>query len=287
MKQNNTVEPVPIPWIDTHCHLDLPPLSDRLEEIIDRAFEAGVAGFVVPAVAGPLQPVSLPKCALRAWGVHPGNAHRFEAENMRALFSSSAYRPDAIGECGLDREAPASFSHQREIFLVQIELANENRLPLLIHVRGFWNEGLAILKHREPFIPCVMHAFSGSAEMARLFLRSGIHTSHLSGSVQEKSLHSQGNLFLSFAGSLCMPQARKTPRVARECPEDAMVLETDAPDLRPIGWSFPDNEPGAIPLIAARMAALRGVPVESLRQRIFENTQRIFGAEVWRSPRKY
>ncbi|MBF0499169.1 MAG: TatD family hydrolase [Candidatus Riflebacteria bacterium] len=245
------------PWIDTHCHLDLSPLSEHLRELFCRATAAGVEGFVVPAVSGALQPVELPENAFRAWGVHPGNAHRFQADDLRSLFAESPYRPVAIGECGLDRDASAPIVRQREIFAAQLEIAREQGLPILVHLRGHWNEALDLLKRHAYGIPWVMHAFSGSFEIASLFQRQGAS--------------------FSFAGSLCMPQARKTPRVAREISLDTILLETDSPDMRPVGWLLPENEPGSLPLIAARLACIRGMSIESIRYATFENTTRIFG----------
>ncbi|NLI75250.1 MAG: TatD family hydrolase [Candidatus Riflebacteria bacterium] len=171
------------------------------------------------------------------------------ADDVRALFARRTYVPRAIGETGLDVQADVPLARQEAVFLAQVDLAREQGLPLLLHMRGAWERTLAILRERGRGIPWVLHSFSGSWETARLFLR-------------------EEEAWVSFSGSLCRPNARKTPRVAGAAPGDRCLLETDAPDLAPPWWQGPCNEPAVLPAIARFLADLRAEPLERLNRRV-------------------
>jgi len=191
-----------------------------------------------------------------AWGIHPGNTHEFGVEAVEPLFARCTYRPVAIGEVGLDQAAPAPIAHQVAIFAAQAVLARGAGLPLLIHLRGHWNLALDLLGNHASGVPWVMHNFSGSLEIARLFVRAGA--------------------FISFSGSLCRSNARKAPAIARDLPRDRVLVETDAPDLPPPGWGRPCNEPAALPAVLARLAEIRAEPVEELAKAVFRTAGTLF-----------
>jgi len=241
---------------DTHCHLDVDPLSLDLRGVLDRAWKAGVRRILIPAIHGPIVDPGFPENVWRAWGVHPGICDEIQPEAIRPLFDLRNYNARAIGECGLDVHADIPIEHQSEIFIRQLEIAETSGLPVLVHLRGAWDKGLSLLRAHARNVPWVMHSFCGSWEIAEGFLREGA--------------------FLSFSGSLCMPQARKTPRVARLAPSDRILLETDAPDMKPNDWPGQNSEPAALPLIARCLAGLRQVSVEELASRISETCEKIW-----------
>jgi TatD DNase family protein len=245
-------------WCDTHCHLDAAELAAHLPLVWERAGRAGVKAVIVPGVRG-MVPAVLPDQPgiLRAWGVHPLAAAAFSPARLAALAAHLDYDPIAIGECGLDTLTGPPLECQEPVFLAQIALAQSRQRPLLVHLRGAWRRALDLLIAHGTGVPWVMHAFSGSWEVAREFLAAGA--------------------FLSFAGSLCLPHARKTPRVARLVPPDRLLLETDAPDLKPGFWRHPTNEPAALPGIANTIARLRGVSLAEVRSWAAANTVRVFG----------
>lgn len=243
-------------WVDTHAHLDMDPLWSRLAPILSNARNQSVSVIVVPGVKGPLQQDEMPAEVIKCWGIHPLFAGEFDSGKVKRLFDEVHYSPEAIGECGLDHEVEAPIEKQLEIFSAQLEIARGNKLPVMIHLRGFWDHGLAALKKHASGIPWVMHAFGGSLETAKRFLGEGA--------------------FISFAGSLCYPTARKAPLVAKMVPADRILLETDSPDIMIPGWKGEFNEPSALPEIARKLASIRGVPLEDLSRQIFENTRQIF-----------
>lgn len=244
-------------WTDTHCHLDAPELAADLAGVLKRAERAGVGRFIVPGVIGSVRDPGWPATVTRAWGVHPAYCGDKRPADILSEWGRCGYQPVAIGECGLDVKSDVPISHQIETFTVQAEIARRSGLPLLVHLRGAWDKARAILRSHAPGVPWIMHAFSGPVEIARLFLADGA--------------------VVSFAGSLCMPQARKTPAVARDIPIDGFVLETDAPDLKPYFFQAPCNEPASLPGIAAYLADLRGVAVEDIQAAAASTVRRIFG----------
>ncbi|HOT27854.1 MAG TPA: TatD family hydrolase [Candidatus Ozemobacteraceae bacterium] len=244
-------------WTDTHCHLDAPELAADIAGVLERAEQAGVGRLIVPGVTGGVRDPGWPGSVARAWGVHPCYGDDKRPEDILAEWARCGYRPVAIGECGLDVKSDVPMCHQIEIFTAQAEIARRSGLPLLVHLRGAWDKARAILRDHAVGVPWIMHAFSGPVEIARHFLADGA--------------------VISFAGSLCMPQARKTPAVARDVPIDRLVFETDAPDLKPYFFNAPCNEPASLPGIAAYLADLRGVAVEEIQAAAASTVRRIFG----------
>lgn len=245
-------------WTDTHCHLDAPELEADLAGVLARAREAGVERFIVPGVSGAVRDPGWPADAVRrAWGIHPCYCGAVQPGEITKRWESRGYAPIAIGECGLDVLSDVAMAHQIDIFTEQAEIARRSGLPLLVHLRGAWDKARAILQSRASGVPWVMHAFSGPVEIARQFLACGA--------------------VLSFAGSLCMPQARKTPAVARDVPDGSFVLETDAPDLKPFFFKAARNEPASLPGIAKTLADLRCVTVEQIGVSAASTVRRIFG----------
>jgi len=248
-------------WTDTHCHLDASPLAEDWVGILKRAREAGVERIIIPGVSGPVLDGGWPgRVVKRAWGVHPAYCGDLTGDEIMQKWEKRDYEAIAIGECGLDVKSGISMEHQIELFTTQAGIAQKEGIPLLIHLRGAWDLAREILQSRAPGVPWVMHAFSGPMEIARQFLAAGA--------------------VISFAGSLCMPQARKTPAVAREIPDGCFVLETDSPDLKPFFFDAPCNEPASLPGIAKYLADLRGVPVEHIRSLAASTVQRIFGGHL-------
>lgn len=245
-------------WTDTHCHLDAEELAADWPAVLARARRAGVERFIVPGISGAVPDPGWPADSVRrAWGVHPFYCGDLRCDEIAGSWERRDYAPIAIGECGLDVKSDVAMAHQIDVFTAQAEIAQRHGLPLLVHLRGAWDKAREILQSRAPGVPWVMHAFSGPLEIVRPFLARGA--------------------VISFAGSLCMPQARKTPAVAREIPDGSFVLETDAPDLKPFFFEAACNEPASLPGIAKYLAGLRGVPVEQIRASAASTVRRIFG----------
>ena len=252
-------------WIDTHCHLDAAEFSADTDAVRARAASAGVRHCVLPAVE-PGNFAAVRDLAHRhgdsyALGIHPlctGRASEEDLEHLdRALADARAdARLVAIGEIGLDYFLPGLDARRQELFYErQLALARRHGLPVLLHVRRSADQ---LLKHlRRGGVTGIAHAFNGSLQQAKEFVRLGFK--------------------LGFGGTVTYERALQIRRLATELPLDALVLETDSPDIPPhwlyrtadqraAGQAQGRNEPGELPRIAAVLADLRGISVDVLAE---------------------
>lgn len=244
-------------FIDTHCHLDDLIFNSRLPQVLWDAAAAGVTQFIVPGVDAPSwrRMVMLPKGVgiFPAYGLHPLAAESYadaEAELER-------YAPEgvAIGEIGLDYLLEVPRSIQQETFRSQLRLAKRLELPVLIHCRRAFEDLLRILD--EEAVSCgVMHAFSGSVEVARQCVTRGF--------------------YVSVAGPVTYSNAERPRQVVEAITLDRLLLETDSPDLAPHPHRGEPNKPSLLPLIAAEVARIRNVPVAEVARVTTENARRVF-----------
>lgn len=233
--------------IDTHCHLDAAEFSDDREAEIRRAQLAGVGVMVLPAVeVGAFEAVrSLCRThsgLVYALGIHPmlvDRARDDDLDHLRAALQKHRDDPAlvAVGEIGLDHfVAGLDRERQSRFFSAQLRLAREFDLPVILHVRHAQDQ---VLKHlRQAGVKGgIAHAFNGSAQQAAAFLHQGC--------------------VLGFGGAMTFERALRIRRLARELPDEALVLETDAPDIAP-AWLHPGrNAPAELVHIARTLAMLR------------------------------
>ena len=229
-------------WVDSHCHID----PAGAGETIDEALAAGVTTMIVVGCdrATSLAAQRLAAChdATRATvGLHPHEA-RHGVDTIVDLIGDDTL---AIGECGLDYHYDHSPREvQREAFAAQIALAHEHDLPLVIHTREAWDDTFDLLAAGGVPERVVFHCFTGGVSEARRALDLGA--------------------FLSFSGILTFKGAGDVRDAARLCPEDRLLIETDSPYLAPAPHRGRPNRPALLPVIGARLAELRGVPVEHI-----------------------
>lgn len=257
----SSVEPTPT-LVDTHCHLDLPPLVGQLPEIVDRALSAGVRRFVVPGVTAGAWPTIAAVARefegiVPCFGLHPQHAAAY-AETTMAELARFLPHAAAVGEIGLDYVLPgADREQQRSAFRGQLRLAVAAGLPVLIHCRRAFNDLLTILREeRVGEVGGVMHAFSGSPEIARECLRLG--------------------LLISVSGTVTYRNAVRPVAVANAIPLESLLLETDAPDMTPEPWRGRYNEPAFIVEVARAVAAIKGIEVEAVAEITTRNALRLF-----------
>lgn len=252
-------------FFDSHCHLDDPRLLPRLDTLIPEAEAAGIGGFLVPGVApagwGAIRelPAAFPH-VIPAFGVHPMHAQLFTPQAVSELRHLTRLAV-AIGEIGLDYALPGpSRQVQQDAFRAQLELAVEAGLPVLIHCRKAFGDLLHIMQHAG-VERCggVMHAFSGSPDVARACLRLGLH--------------------ISLAGSVTYANARRPVEVARQVPLERLLLETDAPDMAPEPHRGGVNLPSYLLETARRVARIKGVTLEELGRVTTSNAVRLFRLE--------
>jgi TatD DNase family protein len=245
-------------WIDTHCHLDAPEFDADRDEVVARARAAGVPMWVVPAVEaahfGRVRALAHQHAAAYALGIHPlytGTATGEDLDRLAQALREQASDPRlvAVGEIGLDHFVPG-LDHQRQqtFYLAQLKLARDAGLPVILHVRRSADALLAGLR-RVPVAGGIAHAFNGSAQQAAEFVRRGFK--------------------LGFGGAMTHERALQIRSLAVDLPDEALVLETDAPDIPP-QWLYRSaqqrreglaqgrNEPAELPRIAQTLAKLRG-----------------------------
>ena len=259
-------------WIDTHCHLDAPEFAaDRLA-VVYRAQEAGVGQIVLPAVDAAnfdtVRQMAHAHGYAYALGIHPlavGGAEDADLDRLREALDRHRADPRlvAVGEIGLDRFVPGLDVDRLERFCVaQLQMAREFGMPVILHSRRAVDE---LAKHlRRIDVPGgIAHAFSGSRQQADVFLGQGCK--------------------LGFGGAMTFDRALRIRALAQELPLDAIVLETDAPDIPP-HWLYRTaeqraagqtarNEPAELPRIARALAELRGIPLEVLEEAAEANSR--------------
>lgn len=245
-------------WFDTHCHLDRFPTGYALADILSRAAQAGVDKIMVPGVAGAPQPVIEAAENVEmfyAWGIHPGfiNSAKLDFSVAEPWFPGA--KPLAIGECGLDKRLKVDLECQIRAFVWQLELARLHDLPVVVHQVGHSARILEILQSADLKRGFIMHSYSGSAEMAQRFVEAG------------------GKISLSAS---CLKNPEKLPKLLAAVSPAALLLETDAPDMRLPDWPGSSNEPVALPQIAANVARICGLAVENLAEVVYTNAVQFF-----------
>jgi TatD DNase family protein len=239
----------PLPGlIDTHCHLDAAEFEPDRDAVAAAARAAGVERIVVPAVergnfpAVERMQAVYPGCS-HALGIHPMYVDRAVEGDLDVL--RSRLERDgavAVGEIGLDFFVEGHDAQRQERwFAAQLELAREFGLPVLLHIRRAQD---IVLKHlRRIRVPGgIAHAFSGSRVQAEAFLRLGFR--------------------LGFGGTMTYERATRVRELAATLPIEAIVLETDAPDIPPSFARGRRNDPANLLPIAHTLAALRGIAPE-------------------------
>ncbi len=246
--------------IDSHCHLDLEPLNSGLSHILQEAAVAGVRGFVVPGVhpdgwLGISVLAAGNRQIMPAYGIHPMHAACLN-EQVLGQLRERAEHAVAIGETGLDPAYQVSLDLQERAFSEQLRVAVNLGLPVLVHCRRAFQRVLRIMREeRADKVGGIMHAFSGSVEMAREFIRLGFA--------------------ISISGTVTWNGAVKPVRLVRELPLEHLVLETDAPDMTPERYRGEFNHPAWITETAQRVAEERGISPEDVARITTDNVRRI------------
>jgi TatD DNase family protein len=241
-------------WIDTHCHLDASEFDTDRDEVAASALKEGVKRIVIPGVERPNFD-RVRELAHRidggayALGIHPLCTTRAQDDDLRVLREEIAASMDdprfvGIGEIGLDYFVPGlDDARQTFFYYEQLKLARDFDLPVICHVRKSQDKVLKGLRVHAVKLG-IAHAFNGSFQQAEAFIAQGMR--------------------LGFCGNLTFERALQIRRLAVELPLDAIVLETDAPDIAP-SWLYKHrNAPDQVPGIARVLARLRGIGEDAL-----------------------
>ena len=249
--------------IDTHCHLDVDDFDADRTAILQRCHRAGITRIVVPAIHAAGWRKLLELChqepaLFPALGLHPVFIESHTDEDLAALEDIlAAESPLAVGEIGLDYYlAELDPARQREMFEAQLSIARNAGLPVLLHVRKAHDHVLAALRRiRVP--GGIAHAFNGSLQQAQQYLELGFK--------------------LGFGGTLTYERSKKIRQLAHDLPIEAIVLETDAPDMVVSQHRGERNSPEYLPEILAALAEVREEDAFGLAKQTTLNACEVLG----------
>ena len=256
-------------FVDSHCHLDFPEFAGRIDAIradmaaaqVDRALciSTTLEGFeAVHAVAMAHDNFW---CSV---GVHPDNVDVREPSIEDLLDRAALPKVVGIGETGLDyyrlgERTVADMEWQRERFRVHIAAARASGKPLIVHTRSASDDTVAILKEAgEGAVGGVFHCFTETEAVARAALDLGF--------------------YISFSGILTFKAAAELREVAAFVPLDRCLIETDSPFLAPVPFRGKTNTPALVPHVAAKLAELKNLPLETIAAVTSGNFERLFTA---------
>ena len=246
-------------WIDTHCHLDAAEFDADRDAVLARARARGVTMMVIPGVEaggfGRVAQLAHQHGFAYALGIHPlytPQAHEHDIARLREALAAARddARLVAVGEIGLDYFVEGLDRERQEWFYAQqLRVAREFGLPVILHVRRS-ADGLLKYLNRHGVSGGIAHAFNGSEDQARRFVARGFK--------------------LGYGGAMTYDGSLRIRKLASTLPDDAWVLETDAPDIPP-QWLRKDgavlrNEPGELPAMAQVMSELRGLPLPAIAE---------------------
>lgn len=249
-------------YFDSHAHLDDRRFDDDRDDVFRRMQENGVTRMMNIGcdLRTSLHSVAMAEqhsFVYAAVGTHPNAAGSLD-DSQIAMYRSLTANPKvkAIGEIGLDYHYEGdSREIQQDAFRRQLELARECTLPVIIHDREAHGDVLQILEDY-PDVTGVIHCFSGSWEFAQELLKRGWH--------------------LGFTGVITFKNARRAIEVVENTPLHRLLIETDCPYMAPEPHRGRRNDPSYVPLMAAKIAEIKGIPIEEVARITTENAMRLF-----------
>jgi TatD DNase family protein len=266
-------DPLPIPVVDNHTHLDIAREGEALvdvAEVVAAATAVGVDRLVqigcdLPGARFTAEVVDKHDAILGGVALHPNEAPRLAAAgDLDAAYReieelASHPRIRTVGETGLDyfRTGPEGIGVQQDSFRWHIDLAKRLGKTLQIHDRDSHEDVLRILEEEGAPENVVMHCFSGDIAMARTCVQRGY--------------------LLSFSGTVTFKNAGSLRNALSITPLEQVLVETDAPYLAPAPWRGATNAPFLVPLTVRVMADVMGVSVPSLCEALSENSERVYG----------
>ena len=247
---------------DTHAHLNDPAFDPDRESLISALPEKGIS-FVMNigcCLASSKDCIAMAEkypFIYATVGSHPDSADEVTEEVLDAYRDMCRHeKVKAIGEIGLDyhyEDIPREI--QQKAFRMQMELARELKMPVVVHEREAHDDGMRIVKEFKD-VTGVFHCYSGSAEMARQLVNMG--------------------WYIGFTGVLTFKNARKAVETAAAIPLDRIVIETDCPFMAPEPFRGKRNDPGYLYRMAEQLAAIRGISPEEAAAATLENGKRLY-----------
>ena len=252
--------------IDSHAHLDGEKFADDRAAVVERALAAGIVKIITmgDSLESSARSVALTEefdPVYAAVGIHPEEAQPMTtATDDRLAAWAAQEKVVAIGEIGLDyywEKDEEKRALQRAIFVRQLDLARQLRLPVCIHDREAHGDMMKILKTEGRGLRGVLHCYSGSWEMAAELLK--------------------GDWYFGIDGPLTYKNAAKLPEIVQRLPAERILVETDSPYLSPMPFRGKRNEPAHVLYVAKKAAELRGESLEAFARATRENTRELYG----------
>lgn len=259
-------------YFDTHCHFDFPVFEADRADVWARCNAFGLRHLLVPGVAPEQWPVVQQLAQQYGFfyglGIHPWwlppwqNNHgdaavdRFAVILKEAVVANDDQGLVAIGECGMDKSIDLPLVEQEAYLTLQLGIAEQYQLPVILHAHKVHADIQRLLKTHCLARGGVIHGFSGSYEIAKRYWDLGFR--------------------LGVGGVITYPRANKTRTAIAKMPLEALVLETDAPDMPLCGRQGQRNSPEYLPLVLEQLAALKQLPLEQVAEQCFRNSEALF-----------
>jgi TatD DNase family protein len=250
---------------DTHCHLDVTDFDSDRDSVLERCCAAGISRIIIPGIESKTWAKLLRLCnehvgLYPALGLHPlfiGQHQQSDLDMLDTLLSTTAVV--AVGEIGLDfyaKEADQNQHQEKQLmfFEAQLVLAKNYNLPVILHVRKAHDQVLQLLK-KIKVKGGFCHAFNGSLQQAEKYIELGFK--------------------LGFGGTLTYPNSTKIQQLAKSLPLEAIVLETDAPDMVVESHRGERNSPEYITESLAALAKIRGEDISVIAEQTSINANAV------------
>lgn len=256
-------------FIDTHAHLNHPDFANDIDEILDRARDAGVEFIIVPATnlqtsLDIIELVQKHDMLYGAVGIHPTELMGFKEKYLHEIEQlASSEKIVAIGEIGLDYYwKPYDTELEQYVLKAQLQIARQHDLPVIIHNRESSEDLMRIISDDNLLggLTGQFHSFRGDMEMAKKCIELGFH--------------------ISFTGNLTYKPNEKTLtayEIIKQTDIGNLLLETDSPYLPPVPYRGKRNEPAFVKHTADKIAELKNISVEEVARVTTQNAKKLFG----------
>ena len=246
-------------FIDTHCHV-VSEYYDDIDEVIKNAIDNGVLkiivnGYNMQSNREVLELVKKYDIVYGALGIQPEELYDYNDDSLKFIEEHiNDEKIIAVGEIGLDYHYDTDKDLQKKLFKRQLKIAYKYNKPVIIHSRDCIQETYNILK--ESKVKGTMHCYSGSKEMALEFIKIGF--------------------LIGIGGVSTFKNAKNIVDVIKYIPLEYIILETDSPYLTPEPYRGKRNEPMYIPIVAKRVADIKGLDIKEIERTTTDNARRLF-----------
>ncbi len=250
--------------IDSHCHIDFNDYDKNRPDIIKEALSSGVhtiinIGADLQTSRNSVELAQRYDCVYASVGVHPHDAKTYDNNVEKELLKLMGHhKVKAVGEIGLDFYRDLSPRNvQEKVFRRQLEIAIDQKLPIVIHTRDSFEETIKIVReYKSKLSGGVFHCFPGTAEDAHRVIDMGF--------------------YISVGGVITYPKA-KMAQTAKEVPIEKILLETDSPYLTPVPYRGKTNQPAYVRYVRNKLAELKEMSVTEVEKITDRNSQKMYG----------